>query len=142
MSSMPTRMNCSQRFFILFLSVNALCMTGIAIAEPQANAPKGPTQAAVERLSEIRVLPLPEWRTSDDSALHGEDPRLDDSGWSSMKVGGEWTTGPRWMRRWIEIPATLANYDIRNATVRLRTRINGENPVFVRIFLDGRLVAE
>ena len=109
-------------------------------AAPQSNAPASRTQAVVQRIQQITELRLPEWRVHDDTVLHPEDPRTSDADWSTAKVGEEWNTGPRWFRCWVEIPPTLFNYDIRNATVRLRTRIDGENPIFVRIFVDGKLV--
>jgi len=114
----------------------------LAAAQQQADLPTPRTQPVVQRLQQITVLPLPEWRVHDDNVLHPEDPRTSDSDWATSKVKDEWNTGPRWFRCRVEIPATLSNYDIRNATVRLNTRINGENPIFVRIFVDGKLVAE
>lgn len=117
---------------------------GTAVAQVSAQdkpvSPRYP--AVVDRLQAITVVPLPDWRVHDDSVLHPENPSLDESGWKTMKVGEEWNTGPRWFRRWVEIPRTLGNYDVRGATVRFRVRISGENPVFLRVFRDGELIAE
>jgi alpha-mannosidase len=104
----------------------------------QSPSPAGVDPAAVfNRLEAATVLPLPEWRFKAGPVLYGESVGLDDSTWSTVRVGEEWNTGPAWFRRWIEIPSTIGGYDIGGALLRLRVRIAGENPVHLTIYYNG-----
>lgn len=127
-----------------FIRICCIPLFLISLLQGQS-APQAPAgmDAAVERLKSITQLPLPDWRVKDDSGIRGELTTLDDSQWSTSPVGpaSEWSTGPRWFRRWVEIPAKLANYDVREMQVRFRVRIYGENPVLLRIYADGKQIA-
>ena len=124
--------------FVLFLSA--------LIGQAQGNVASPNTaglDSAVEKLKAITLLPLPQWRVKDDAGFRGELASVDDSAWATSPVGqaSEWSTGPRWFRDTVEIPAKLNGYDVRNMEVRFRVRIYGENPVLLRIFQDGKQIA-
>jgi len=124
--------------FVLFLSA--------LIGQAQGNVASPNTaglDSAVEKLKAITLLPLPQWRVKDDAGFRGELASVDDSAWATSPAGqaSEWSTGPRWFRDTVEIPAKLNGYDVRNMEVRFRVRIYGENPVLLRIFQDGKQIA-
>lgn len=132
----------SAKFYLLLFALTAT----LGVQAQQGNVaspnPAG-LDPAVEKLKAITVLPLPQWRVKDDTGFRGELPSLDDSQWAASPVGqaSEWSTGPRWFRDTVEIPAKLSGYDVRNMEVRFRVRIYGENPVLLRIFQDGKQIA-
>ncbi|MBI4461548.1 MAG: alpha-mannosidase [Acidobacteria bacterium] len=107
-----------------------------------AREPAGTRAATLERLKSITEMALPEWRFHPGTLIPGQATALDDSSWSALKVGEEWNTGPAWLRRWVEIPATFGGYEIRGARLRFRVRISGENPVHLTIFFNGVQVVE
>ena len=117
----------------------ATCGNGLAKANPK---PAQERKQILQRLQEITILLLPDWRFHTGDVLGGETPNLDDSAWKTLKVGEEWDTGPAWFRRWIEIPASLNGYGLRGATLRFRVRISGENPVHLTIYFNGAQSAE
>lgn len=123
------------------LTIALIVVTSSGSAQTSSATPR---DTAVSRLTAITELKLPEWRwhADDTTVLHPEAVAFDDSQWPVFKVGSEWSTGPVWFRRWVEIPRAIAGYDIRGAKLRLRVRISGENPVHLTIFFDGAKVEE
>lgn len=99
-------------------------------------------KAAFDRWQEISLLPLTDWRFHPGHVPHGEATDLDDSAWKLFKVGEEWTTGPAWFRRWVEIPSSLNGYEIRQARLRFRIYIRGEHSVHLTIYFNGVRSAE
>ena len=123
--------------FLLWTSLAYSQQGNVATPNPAGFDP------AVEKLKAITVLPLPGWRVKDDNGMRGELPTVDDSQWAKSPVGNasEWSTGPRWFRDTVEIPAKLEGYDVRGMQVRFRVRIYGENPVLLRLYADGKMIA-
>jgi len=70
---------------------------------------------------------------------------LDDAGWGTIKVGDKWSTGPRVLRRWIEIPEKVNGYAVRGARAKLDLRFdfmwNNKGPVIISVFSNGSLVS-
>ena len=62
-----------------------------------------PYKAVLDRLESFTVVPVPDWRFHAD-VPHPEDPSLDHSLWEVIKLDEKWSTGPRVLRRAIEIP--------------------------------------
>ena len=102
-------------FFFFAVLLHAIS----AFAQPTSeNArPPDPYKATLDRLDSLTTLPLPEWRFHTD-VPHPESPLLDDSSWEVMKVGDNWTSGPRVLRRWIEIPEKINRYAIRDGNAQ------------------------
>lgn len=100
-------------------------------------APQSDRATILKRLEAATVLPLVEWRFTDSHVVHAEAPDFDDSAWRVFRVGEEWSSGPAWFRRTVEIPQTLGGYDLRGARLRLRLRIAGENPVHLTVYFNG-----
>ncbi|HTZ95560.1 MAG TPA: alpha-mannosidase [Terriglobales bacterium] len=119
---------------VLFLSI---CSVG------QQPAPLYPDKAILDRLASLTTLPLPDWHFHSDVA-HPEDPSIDDSGWEIMQAGTTWT-GPRVLRRWIEVPRRINGYAIQDARVKLDLNFdfpwNNKGPVTITVFSNGSLIS-
>src|SRR5437868_1941820 len=68
-----------------------------------------PYKATLDRLESLSTTEIPDWKFHND-VPHPEDPHLNDSDWQVVKPHEEWETGPRVLRRWIEIPDKLNGY--------------------------------
>ena len=136
MPSTSSKSSVSIALVILFLVVPS------RMGANESSKPSWERKVVFERLQAMTVLPLPEWRFHAGDVLHGEATNVDDSAWRLFEIGGEWNTGPAWFRRWVEIPASLAGYDIRRAGLRFRVRISGENPVHLTVYFNGVRSAE
>src|ERR1700732_2280304 len=77
-----------------------------------------PYRPTVDRLESLTTLPLSEWRFHAD-VPHPEDSSLSDSSWATVRVGDKWSTGPRVLRRWVEIPDKINGYAAQGACVKL-----------------------
>ena len=119
---------------------------GIALFMPSHNrAAQGPGadtsfKPLIDRLESIVTLPLEEWRYHADVA-HPEDSSLDDKEWPVVKTQEAWKTGPRVIRRRIEVPATLNGYSLRGARVRLDLSVDSNDFVVVTVFSNGAMVS-
>jgi alpha-mannosidase len=103
-----------------------------------------PYQSTLDRLESLTMLPLSDWRFHAD-VPHPEDSALDDSRWEIVRVGDKWSTGPRVLRRWIEIPEKINDYAIQGARAKLDMRFdfawNNKGPVTIAVFSNGGLVS-
>ncbi len=103
-----------------------------------------PYQPTLDRLESLTSLPFTEWRFHTDVA-HPEDSSLDDASWETVRVGDKWSTGPRVMRRWVEIPEKINGYAVLGARVKLDLRFdfawNNKGPVTIAVFSNGALVS-
>jgi alpha-mannosidase len=97
-------------------------------------------KAILDRLGSLTAQPLAEWRFHDDIA-HPEDPSLDDSSWGVFKVGDQWTTGSRVLRRWVEIPDKIDGYATQGARVKLDLDIGSDGSEVLTVFSNGSVVA-
>lgn len=128
--------------FCIFI---ALLLSTVAIAQNARLAADSsePNKSALDRLASLTVLPLPDWRFHSDVA-HPEDPSIDDSGWELMQAGSTWT-GPRVLRRWIEIPRRINGYAIQDARIKLDLSFdfpwNNKGPVTISVFSNGSLIS-
>jgi len=119
-------------------SLVGLLSLGLTGPGVQAGSPiQNDAEAVLKRLEAATVLPLTEWRFAEGHIVGAHAPEFDDSSWRIFRVGEEWSTGPAWFRRVVEIPATFGGYDIGGARLRLRIRIAGENPVHLTVYLNG-----
>src|SRR5438309_3695977 len=85
------------------------------------------------------TLPLPEWHFNTD-VPHPESSSLDDSTWEVMKVGDKWTSGPRVLRRLIEIPEKINGYSIQGARVKFDLNISSSDAETLTVFSNGSVV--
>src|ERR1700675_24896 len=126
-----------RRFFVTFLI--AFFMFG-KNCPAQGPATGNPYKPLVDRLDSIVTLPLDDWRYHADVA-HPEDSSLDDKEWPAVKTGEAWKTGPRVLRRRIEVPATLNGYSLSGARIRLELAVNSNDFVMVTVFSNGAMVS-
>ena len=120
-------------------------VTAVSAQQPSPTQnPTDPYQPTLDRLESLTSLPLSEWRFHADVA-HPEDSSLDDSRWQTVSVGDKWSTGPRVLRRWIEIPEKINGYAVVGARVKLDLRFdfawNNKGPVTIAVFSNGSLVS-
>ncbi len=124
-----------------FFAVVAWAMLSFAPLPPvQAQAPPNPYQALLDRLDSCVTLPLDKWKFHEDIP-HPEDLALDDASWPSLKTGETWNTGPRVLRRWIQIPETLGGYSLQGSRVRLALSIDSGDFLTIAVFSNGSLVS-
>ena len=127
-------------FILCFLVV--LQLVWFAYSQEAAAKPD-PYKSTLERLESLTTLPLPDWRWHADVA-HPEDLPVDDSGWEVVQVDGRWT-GPRVLRRWVEIPEKVSGYAVAGASVKLDLSfdfaLNNTGPVTISVFSNGSLVS-
>ena len=108
-------------------------------AQPRTPHPEA-YAAVLGRLDAMTSLPLAQWRSHADMP-HGEDPSLDDSGWTSVTLSGGrggGTPDATWYRTTIAIPEKAGGHDLRGARIRLQVRFSNDG----RVFLNGGLVAQ
>ena len=101
----------------------------------------GEVKTVTDRLETLGTLPAGEWRYHAGNLAHGEDPKLDDSGWpvATPPRFDLKTTDSVWLRRWVEIPAKGKGYDLAGAKVTFKADIGGGGTEIV--YLNGRRVA-
>jgi alpha-mannosidase len=121
----------------------ALAVTSTCAAQQTSNN-GDPYKPTVDRLESLTTLPLSDWRFHADVS-HPEDPSFDDSSWETMQVGDKWSTGPRVLRRWIEIPEKVNGYAVQGSRAKLDLRFdfnwNNKGPVTIAVFSNGSLVS-
>jgi alpha-mannosidase len=117
----------------------ALVFAFAAGAQPPAANLTDPYRPVLDRLSAMTVIPIPEWRVSND-VPHPEDANLDDSGWGTMNLQDKLPIGTRVLRRWIEVPDKVDGYDVRGATLKLDLFLTSPGRVMITEFVNGAMV--
>ncbi len=119
-----------------------LLLTASAIGQQTQTSPD-PDKPTLDRLASLTTQPLPDWRFLADIA-HPEDLSVDDSAWETMGPGATWT-GPRVLRRWIELPEKLNGYAIEGSRIKLDLNFdfpwNNQGPVTISVFSNGSLIS-
>ncbi len=127
-------------------AIFALTTAASVFAQQPSSSQKttDPYQPTLDRLQSLTTLPCPDWRFHAD-VPHPEEPSLDDSTWETVKVGDRWSSGPRVMRRWVEIPEKIDSYAVTGARVKLDISFdfmwNNKGPVMISVFSNGSLVS-
>ncbi len=125
---------------LLTCSFILCCFALSALAQPSTtNPPADPYKATLDRLQSLVTVPLPDWRFHSDLP-HPEDMSLDDSNWQPLKVREEWETGPRVLRRWIEIPEKVNGYALHGARVDLKLVIRSDDAEMLTVFVNGGII--
>jgi alpha-mannosidase len=92
----------------------------------------------LDRLEATGDVPLSEWRSHAD-VPHPEDAALNDADWTVVKVGSHWH-GACVLRRMVELPATVAGYDVRNARLKLDLGVDSWSRVMLTVFSNAAIV--
>ncbi|MGH9641064.1 MAG: alpha-mannosidase [Terriglobales bacterium] len=112
------------------------CLVPPALAQTDAKTPADPYQPTLDRLHSLVTVPLPDWRFHTD-VPHPEDPSLNDADWQPLKVREEWESGPRVLRRAIEIPEKVNGYATQGARIDLHLVIRSNDAEMLTVFLNG-----
>ena len=123
-------------FTILGIALLASCK----FCEAQGTAAGNAYKPLTDRLESIVTMPLDEWRYHADVA-HPEESSLEDKAWPAVKAGETWKTGPRVLRRRIELPASLNGYSLRGARVQLDLAVDSNDFVMITVFSNGAMVS-
>jgi alpha-mannosidase len=100
-----------------------------------------PSQAVIQRLSSLNMLPADGWKTHAGDLAHGEALDLDDSSWPIVHAKAEAGTDAVWFRRSITVPPTLNGYDLTGARIWLNFHADANGPMPEIFYLNGRRVA-
>jgi len=106
-----------------------------------ASTLSSPSQAAIQRLSELDALPAEGWKTHEGDLAHGEALDLDDSSWPTVHANAEAGTNAVWYRRSISVPPTLKGYDLTGTRIWFSFQASANGPMPEIIYLNGRRVA-
>ncbi|MGA2184705.1 MAG: alpha-mannosidase [Bryobacteraceae bacterium] len=117
----------------------ALLLVAVCVLRAQTTASPAAWKPVLDRLEATGVVPLSEWRFHAD-VPHPEDVSLNDSDWAVVKAGSHWR-GPGVLRRLVEMPATVAGYDVRGVRVKLDLMMDSWSPVMLTVFSNGPIVA-
>ena len=105
-------------------------------------SPPTPYQTELARLQGMFVMQLPDWKAHADNINHGEDPSLNDADWTPARPFEPWKGGPVWFRRWVEVPRSMAGYDLRGARIWLDVRVSAEMSSEMRLYLNGTIAEQ
>jgi len=122
--------------FIALLFLSCFFSLPVLSQPTTPTLPSDPHKPTLDRLQSLTTVDLPEWRFHADVS-HPEDPALNDSDWQAVKTKEEWNTGPRVLRRWIEIPEKLNGYPIAGSRVALNLVISGNDALILTVFANG-----
>lgn len=126
------------RFFRCIALFTLFLCSCFALAQTQPETPN-PYKTTLDRLESLTATQVDNWRSHADIA-HPEDPSVDDSSWNAIKIGDNWTDGPRVIRRWIEIPKNLNGYSTEGSRVTLDLRITSDASIVLTAFSNGSIV--
>ncbi len=116
------------------------CLVLPVFAQPPQTNPSGDAyKATLDHLQSLITMPMPEWRSHAD-VPHPEDAGLNDADWQTVKVHEEWETGPRVVRRWIEVPDKIDGYSTDGARVDLNLVIRSSDALILTVFSNGGIV--
>ncbi|HXY52019.1 MAG TPA: alpha-mannosidase [Terriglobales bacterium] len=124
--------------FVFFLVSPALVTAGFGQENPAAPA-SDPYKASLDRLESLVTVPTHDWRFHAD-VPHPEDPALNDADWQTVRARETWNTGPRVLRRWIEIPEQIHGYSTRGSRVALSLVIRSRDALLLTVFVNGAVV--
>jgi alpha-mannosidase len=119
--------------------VFGFALFGFANAQTPAASVPDAYRPVLDRLSSINLIPVPEWRVSNDIP-HPEDATIDDSRWGTMKLEDKWPIGTRVLRRLIEVPEKVDGYAVRGSTVKLDLFLTSPGRVMISTFVNGTLL--
>ncbi len=132
-------MSVMKRHVAVLFFLHFCLIVAVFAQPPQGNSPADPYQPALDRLQSLVTTPLPEWHFHAD-VPHPEDATLNDADWQIVKVRDDWETGPRVVRRWIEIPEKINGYATQGARIDLNLVIRSDDALMMTVFSNGGIV--
>jgi alpha-mannosidase len=128
-----------KRSFALLFFVLLSCTVPGFTQETKPKAAPDPYKPTLDRLESLTSTEIPDWKFHSD-VPHPEDPNVNDSDWQAVKVHEEWETGPRVLRRSIEIPDKLNGYATAGSRVELTLVVRSKESLTLTIFSNGGIV--
>src|SRR6266576_92900 len=120
-------------FCVLIFAAWVVCQ------QTQPKEPPDPYKPVLDRLQSLTTVELPDWRFHADLP-HPEDPDVSDSDWQVVKKGEQWESGPRVLRRWIEVPEKVGGYPTQGSSVELTITIRSKDSIVLTVFSNGGIV--
>jgi alpha-mannosidase len=121
----------------------SLCLVSVISLHAQIKEPpsllNAESQAVLDKLATLSVLPKPTWRMHPGDLTHGESPILDDSSWPA--VDRSLPAEAVWLRATLEVPKNLNGYDLTGSQISFRMRVGDERSFTQIIYFNGRRVA-
>jgi alpha-mannosidase len=120
-----------------------LLAIGARTQEPSASLLTPGTQAVLDRLAAIGSgIPDGEWRYHTGDLPHGEDPRLDDSEWKSIKGSFTAPVETTWFRQTVTVPAMVGGFPVLDAPLSFDFNCRSDSGTTMSIvYLNGRRIA-
>lgn len=133
---------------IIVVAVCFLVLIPATSAADYKNFLSPKSQAVINQLAELRVLPEPAWKFHPGDMPHGESVDLDDSSWETALGGSDRATGSAipadqttWYRAWFEIPKLHKGYGLTGCKVWFRFQRRGDGTAYQIVYFNGRRVA-
>ncbi|HLY42596.1 MAG TPA: glycoside hydrolase family 38 C-terminal domain-containing protein [Terracidiphilus sp.] len=101
----------------------------------------GTISAVFGRLNRLGELPDAGWRMHSGDLAHGEAVNLDDSSWEAVKPDGKAPNDAVWFRQTVQVPDTLAGYDLTGARIWFQFHADANGPMPEIVYFNGRRVA-
>jgi len=120
-------------FCVLIFAAWVVCQ------QTQPKEPPDPYKPVLDRLQSLTTVELPDWRFHADLS-HPEDPDVSDPDWQVVKKGEQWESGPRVLRRWIEVPEKVGGYPTQGSSVELTITIRSKDSIVLTVFSNGGIV--
>jgi len=99
------------------------------------------SQEVITRLTLLGQLPDGTWKMHAGDLAHGEDPKLDDSSWETVKIPGKAPNDAMWFRQTYTVPETLYGYDLTGARIWFQFHADANGSVPEILYFNGRRVA-
>lgn len=100
-------------------------------------------QAAIADLKEFAPAPIEGWRYHPGEVANGQSTTLDDSSWQTVQ--SSFPTPPHdvvWLRKWIDIPRSIAGYSLSGDSVTVSIRIHAWGGEGAMLYVNGELVQQ
>ena len=96
-------------------------------------------QETSNKLQALTRVPLTDCRAHTD-VPHPEDPAVDDSTWTPIQLGAQFTSGVQVFRCWYTVPANISGYAIRGAGLRVAFELEGDGMTMLSVFSNSTSV--
>jgi alpha-mannosidase len=132
-----------QTGFVVLLAMLAVPVVRKLAAEGNDSSAATPAaQVALDRLKALgKGLPDGAWRYHPGDVPHGEDPALDDSGWTVGQGTYETTDGSVWFRRTLVMPKTCQGYELKGVRLFFQFHAFAHGAMPEILYVNGRRIA-
>jgi alpha-mannosidase len=118
-----------------------LTIAAAAFAQKYPTVAPNPYKATLDRLRSSVEIPVTDWRGHAADFPHPEDVKVNDSGWTPVKLNEPWNNVSYWLRKTIEVPQQFQGYDPKGARLQLDLAIGSDESVNISVFSNGTMVS-